>query len=327
MPDQTPFVPPSAPPPVLPPVSGTPSAPYGPPPLISPQTPAPKRSKGVKAAIIVAIVSGAELLVGGVVAGAIAATTFLTETLRDNVPVFDDYAGEDPLVSGDEASPVAVEPMECGGCFTEIYLESTLIDRKELVAVGLTETLEPWSPNTAHYDSEATWFKNSWHDAKGDPDECFVTYAAAPLSFLEPGVVHDDNSLISYTGSYSDSDEWSLLSQSVRLFEADQEAVDYMAVLSDSIDSCTHYQSGERDTYWQADVTPAPALNLPPSVAGIGWVELTDGYDRFYCVDLQRGNLVLRTGLYTYDEISEAEFRALIEHVAVQLAALAPTAP
>jgi hypothetical protein len=59
-------------------------------------------------------------------------------------------------------------------------------------------------------------------------------------------------------------------------------------------------------------------------VAGIGWVETTDYYSRYYSFDLQRGNIVIRTGLGTAEEISELEFRALVEHVAVQLAQITP---
>jgi hypothetical protein len=326
MTDQTPFVPPggsppSGSPPVPPPAYG-PALQYGPP----PQQPAPKppRPKGVTAVIIVAIASGALLLVGIVVAGAIAATNLVTEAIGGNVPVFDEALGEDPLVTGDKASPVAVEPMECGGCFGADDLGFTIIETDELQAVGLTTMVEPWTDYTAHFDSEATFFKKSWRDATGDPDECFVTYPAAPIDILDDEIV-DDGSIIAYTGTYSDDDEWSTLGQSVRLFPSDQDAMDYMAGVAGSIDACTHYRSGERDTYWEADVTPAPALNIPSSVAAIGWVETTELYSRYYSFDLQRGNMVIRTGLGTAEEISELEFRALMEHVALQLANITPT--
>jgi hypothetical protein len=160
--------------------------------------------------------------------------------------------------------------------------------------------------------------------AKGSPDECFVTFPQAPLSILDQPPVDDDGSLISYTGAWADKDEWSNLAQAVRLFETDEDAVTYMAGLPDVIEGCTHYQSGSGDTYWQADVTPAPALKLPPSVAAIGWVEQGDYYARYYAFDVQRGNIVIRTALSTTDEISELEFRSLVEHVALQLSEIQP---
>jgi hypothetical protein len=289
---------------------------------LPPTTPPPK--KKVKAGVVIAIVSGGVLLVGALVVGVIAATNLLTQTFRDNAPVFDDLVAEDPLVTGEDATPVALEPMECGGCFTDNDFGATIIESGELAAVGLTSTLEPWTDYTSHFDSEATFFTKSWRDAGGDPDECFVTYPGAPISGVESDPIVDDGSIIAYTGTYGDDEQWSTLGQSVRLFADDQDAVDYMAGLSSSIAECTHYQSGERDTFWEADVTPAPALTLPPSVAGIGWVETTDYYSRYYSFDLQRGNMVIRTGLGTAEEISELEFRALVEHVAVQLAQITP---
>ena len=320
MSDQTPFVPPSGGSPV------PPSA-YGPPPL-TPE-PGPPRKK-INAGVIVAIVSGAVLLVGGLVVGAVALTSVLAEALRENASQFDDDAPLDdnaalqPLVTGDEASPVAVEPLDCGGCFTDNDLADTIVDSDELAAVGLTSTLEPFTNYTAHYDSESIWFRNAWKDAEGDPEECFVTFPQAPISILESGGVADDGSIISYTGVYADDEEWSTLGQAVRIFEDDQDAVAYMAGLPALIASCEHYQSGAKETYWEADVTPAPALSLPPSVAGIGWAEVSVFDTRYYSFDLQRGNMVVRTALATGEEISEIEFRSLVEHVAEQLSEIDP---
>ena len=303
MTDQTPFEPPGGAAPPPPPAFTPPGPPappvYGPAGYYPGAAPPPPRKK-LNPGGIVAIVVGSLVLLSGIVAGLIALTSVLTEAIRDNAPVFDSgsaTAGGQPLVTGDEASPVAVEPMDCGGCFTD---------------------------NIAHYDSEATYYKNAWNDADGDPDECFVTFPQAPISILEPGLVADDGSVISYTGVFADKDEWSSLAQSVRLFESDQDAVDYMAGLPALISSCTRYSSGEGGDYWRADVTPAPALDLPASVAAIGWVESATYDSRYYSFDLQRGNMVVRTALFTGTEISEVEFRALVEHLAVQLEEIVP---
>jgi hypothetical protein len=328
MTDQTPPPPPPAPPPFTPPGPAAPQI-YGQGAYV-PAAPPPPRKK-LKPGAIVAIVAGSVVLLGGIVVGLVAVTNVLTEAIRDSAPVADggddgdnpDSGVTEPLVTGDEASPIAVEPMKCGGCFTEDDLSSTIVDSDELDAFGLS-TLDSFADYTAHYDSEATYYRNAWNDLEGDPDSCFVTFPQAPISILEPGPVVDDDSVISYTGVYADEDEWSSLGQSVRLFENDQDAVDYMGGLPALISACTRYTSGSGAEYWRADVTPAPALDLPPSVAGIGWVEQAEYDSRYYSFDLQRGNMVVRTSVFTGHEISEREFRTLIEHVAVQLAEISP---
>jgi hypothetical protein len=272
---------------------------------------------------IALIVVGSVVLVGGIVAGAIALASLTRDVIVaiPQVPVPDDEAP--PLVEGDVASPYAVTPMECGGCFGEEYLESTQIDRSELLELGLNKTPQPFSDYAYDADDEAGLFKQGWREAGGAPGECFVTLPSSPISQGPEDEAKSDGSQIWYTGSFTNDGEWSSLGQSVRMFVSDQEAVDYMLDLNDRIAGCTHYTSGEGDTYWEADVTPAPALTLPASVAAVGWVESAP-YSRYYSFDVQRGNMVIRTALFTDYGITEKEFRTLVEHVAEQLGAMTP---
>lgn len=273
---------------------------------------------------LVGIITVSLLVLGGAAAGAVSLVTTLTAAAEEPIDMgFLPGAEGDPLVTGDEASPLADEPMDCGGCFSDPYLQSMVIDRSELLALKLTETDYAWDPTPYAYESEATYYANSWHDSAGAPDSCYATFPSAPVAREPEGRVERDGSSIYYLGDYSDEEAWSTLSQSARLFTSDEEAVEFMTTVQSLVGGCSHYASSVSGTSWEADVTPAPALSVPSSVAAVGWVEVAP-FSRFYAFDVQRGNLVVRTTLTTADEISELEFRSLVEHVALQLESLTP---
>ena len=66
----------------------------------------------------------------------------------------------------------------------------------------------------------------------------------------------------------------------------------------------------------------SPAIEVPDSVAAVGWIQKTQYNERFYVIDVQRGNLVVRTTGYSTGGFSEVEFRDLVEQQADLLAEL-----
>lgn len=62
---------------------------------------------------------------------------------------------------------------------------------------------------------------------------------------------------------------------------------------------------------------------MPQRGDHVGWVE-SSPYSRFYAIDLQRGNLVVRNTMSTWaGVVSEEQFRTYAEQLARQLAAVA----
>ncbi|MBU1459100.1 MAG: hypothetical protein KKC89_06010, partial [Gammaproteobacteria bacterium] len=75
---------------------------------------------------------------------------------------------------------------------------------------------------------------------------------------------------------------------------------------------------------WSTAVAPAPALDVPDSVAALGWSQ-SNQWGRTYEVDIQRGNLVVRLVLNSDGAgPTEQQFRQIAEDYATLLAELEP---
>jgi hypothetical protein len=163
-----------------------------------------------------------------------------------------------------------------------------------------------------------------WNTDGGTPEQCYFTYPRAPLFFAagDVGDAPGAADTVFYPQWHSDADEYYVLTEAVRVFDSTASATAYLGDLETAIAGCPNYSFPESG--WAVAVTPAPALDLPASVAAYGWAESNE-YSRFYAVDVQRGNLVSRLTLSTdaYGP-SETEFRAFAENYAEQLAARAP---
>lgn len=234
-----------------------------------------------------------------------------------------------PLVEGERSTPVAEEPLECAEpCFDGDPAEAAALTDAEADRLGLLidETFIPSS--TPHIDSIVA--EREWLVSGATPHSCAFTSPKAPLSTTtDPSTPWYNEESIHYNVATFDEDYMSSIEQSVRYFATSAEATAHLATMDSEIDACTAYSIdyfdpndavGEGYTE-EWDVTRAPALDLPASVAAVGWVE-TGEWDRSYTFDLQRGNVVVRTTLESSVDLSEKQFRALVESMAERVASV-----
>ena len=313
--------------PIAPPVNPNPaptSVQYAPP-LGSPE---PARA-GRTAALVIGIVTACIVVLVAIGVGLYFVATNAVEAIGElNPPVEESsepIAAPDPielgpLVTGAPAEPVAIDPTECPtDCFTFDNVGEAVAPAAEYLKIGLPVELSAWGDYPAStVRKEFAYSSRTWGEGEGEPEECFVTYLAAPIAIPyseRPDTVTDS---IQYLAYYTSDDEYSGLDQTLRLFEDTESASVHMKALFDQVAQCTSYDIGTGVDYWTADVTPLPALTMPDSVAAAGWVE-DSPFGRFYVVDLQRGNLVVRSALNTDGAITEEDYRSFVEALALQL--------
>lgn len=302
---------------------------YAPPPVY----PGPPKKRGMPTGGIVAIIVGALALFILAIAFLV---WFVSTQIDDVIGDGGSFGGDDyypdtsqtPLVQGERSTPVAEEPLECAEpCFDGDPSGAVSLSDEELDRVGLTvdETYIPSS--TPRIDSIVA--ERAWIVSDATPHFCVFTLPAAPLTSvtdIEDPLI--DTESIFYSWTAIDESYSTTLEQSTRYFATSDDATAYLATMDKEIDGCTGFSMTHNDPFAPADqgytteewdVTRAPALALPASVAAVGWVE-SDGYSRNYTFDMQRGNVVIRTILTSWDGPSEAQFRTLTEAMAERLA-------
>jgi hypothetical protein len=341
-PEPLPVVPatvvPPAPAPIVPPAAqhAYPPPAYPPPAYPPPVVPAPQAAAAVyyaplptkpgsrrrTALVVTGIVVGSAALLGGVVAGVIAVASLVGDTVSDlaGAPVT-----TEPPMTGDPGSPQPRELTACADpCFGGGDVRYTIPEKEEFAALGLTETVAPWGTyDVSTVQAEYSYAATAWEDAEAAPQECFVVYAAVPIAIPlseRPDVSPDP---IHFTGSRQDAEYYSLMESSVRIFPDTASASAHMVAVDELVAQCSHYDSGAGAGYWSADVTMAPAVDVPSDVAAVGWVEAAP-LSRYYSFDVQRANLVIRTTLTTPGDIGETQFRSYIEHLAAKIGDLEP---
>lgn len=318
--ETTSWVAPSAAPPApaAPPVGAPPSL-YGPPPQMR------AARKPLHPGIVVAIVGGSILLIGGIIGVAYAAITTVSNIVAESDP----FAGgssdmppsdNSPLLDGEPGSPVAVSPTDCEtACFDHAVIGDLILTDSVFDTMTLTDHV-PWYPSgsTPAYE-EWEFSKTGWEESELGPKECFVTWPYAPLD--EPLNAEDvRGDPVDYIGTHSDTEYYNAIDQVTRLFPDDETAAAYMSSLNDAIGECPRFiDSIGLSTDF---VSRSPALEVPDSVAAVGWVQKTQFGDRYYVIDVQRGNLVVRTTGYSTGGYTELEFRDLVEQEAELLADL-----
>jgi hypothetical protein len=276
------------------------------------------------ALVVTAIVVASSAVLGALVVGIIAVASTFGETVTalGGAPI-----STEPPLTGEPGSPLAEQPSPCADpCFGADDVRYTIADKGEFTLLGLTETVAPWGTYDAStVQAEYSYSAASWEELEGTPDECFALFSWVPMAipFGERPSVSAD--AIHFTGTRQDPEIYSSLESSVRVFADTASATAHMVALDSQIDDCTHYQTGTGAEYWSADVTKAPALDIPAKVAAVGWVEDAP-LGRYYVFDVQRANLVVRTSLGTAGTITEPQFRVYLEHLAIKLALLEPSA-
>lgn len=330
--------PPEFPPPTLPPVGAhAPVAPAAPP--VGPATPAPW-SAGRRAALVIGIVAA----VFGILTGAIVGAVSLASVVAQQVGGITDGVAEpapttDPDTPDDELrDPVTPEPLadgspgpllpevatECpGDCFTTDILEElvpveSVYDGTDLTVV--VDVLGDYDPQPVSKDIVLS--ERLWKDEGGEPAACFFTYFGTPIAAELDGDVRSDDRTW-YLTTRESPDKYGIMTTSARLFPDTAAASAHLADLSRLVAACEEYEVGSSTTYWTAEVSLAPAIDLPPTVAAAGWVE-DSPFGRYYVVDIQRGNLVVRNALYTDGLITQSQSDELIQRLATMLAQVDP---
>lgn len=261
-------------------------------------------------------------VVGIIVGGLVAAVISVASALPDVIDTGNELFGPNPLETGAPQSPLAADPLVCDvQCFTGDVVAETIVPQSRLDELGLTTISEEWGD----YDpSNASWeypyLKSEWQRLGSETDSCFFTLPPFPLA-AELGTAPAEGDYVEFTGTSSSEDEFTYFTQSVRIFPTSAEAVEHMSALNDLIADCTYYTFDPAVEDWKATISPAPALAVPDTVAAVGWRE-ANALGRYYAVDLQFANVVVRTIVSTVDVISERQYRAVVEELAVRLSQL-----
>ena len=265
--------------------------------------------------VIGLIVGGAVLLVVAIVASAVTVTNYFTEVASGAREPF----GAEPAIEGEKASPLALNPTRCDDeCFTEeVVAGAASLTDEEFETWGLTEFDD--GNTTSSIADEYDYTRDNWESYGGSPESCFVAYPQSPI--LDELEIDDDTVRLYIDGTHSDSYESTYFQQTARYFADSASAVDFMVTLDEKLDGCSSYSYTIDDSEWAPKVTRAVALDIPANVAAIGWSETTE-YGRYYSVDVQRGNLVVRTMVTSYDGMTEHEFRSIVEGIARNIAYL-----
>jgi len=300
-----------------------PSAPPPPPPApwVEPASPVRKRHPWRNLLIVLAVL----VLVTLIIVGVTGLTIFLTQALGGRAP-------DQPLVTGEAASPHAATPLECPDvCFTDDSVEDAIALETTFARLGTRDATFPagtYDPVSAGdlYRRDAA----GWESYNGTPDSCFFGPTSSPYgASLDPanGEVED---LVHFVGTHENVTRTNLVDQSVRVFADSATAVAFMEELSAQIADCPVIEIGPPGDRYTAEITAAPALDVDDSIAAIGWVRTGDPGPRWrsYTMDLQRSNLVVRMRLLTDGSLTEEEFRAFAVDYGEQLAGLeAPEGP
>lgn len=324
-----PFAPPTPPTPqvatpsVLPPPTG---APIGSSPLPSvpslPAGPPPSR----RPRWLIPVIVGGSMLLIGLIAGVAVVAVQLATWVSDRPVVAappaaggPGQAGEpDDLVGGEPGDPVASEPFDCVTCFASEDVARIEVPSGAYARLGLP-VVEGKPFEIAMFDDQRDYV-DWWEDDGGSPEHCYFTYTQPPLLF-EPerdGIANSD--LIRYAPARSDADGAYSLGDASRIFVTHTAASAHMVELEAAVLGCTEYAL--TGAGYAAEVTPAPAFEVPADVAAYGWVE-TAGVSRYYAADVQRGNVITRLSLFSDSQgPSEQQFRTIVEEYARALAAL-----
>jgi hypothetical protein len=271
---------------------------------------------------VLGIVAVAVVFVGIIIGGVIWIAQLATDAVRDAAP---GILGPESVSSDDPGTPVAKAPDNCpDDCFTAIIGDDLVIPSASLDAVGLTEVYAELgyygasTPATEHRQNT-----KYWSDAGNSPDSCFFTMLISPVTYPLDEAPEFNFEPVHFLGTHTDADELNTLDQALRVFETSDAAQEHLASLESAVAGCESLTYGEGVDAAVATVTPIAAVTLPDSVAAYGWVE-EYAYVRHYVIDLQRSNIVTRTSVWADTEISEKEFRSLVESVAAKLGSLEP---
>jgi hypothetical protein len=193
----------------------------------------------------------------------------------------------------------------------------------DVAALGLDPepTSDPTDPSTPTEDWSSAL--DSWDDAEPTGDECMFTYLVTPVAATAHAKPRaDDSTTVELPEYEADDEDDAILDTGMRVFDDSADAEQHMGDMRRLISGCHRYRISEDAGGWDARVTsPVVWDALPGDVAAIAWVEDAGSQGRYYGIDLQRGNLVVRTTLTT-GEIGLAAIRHYVTTEAARMAAI-----
>lgn len=320
----------SIPPPDLPPES----TPVAPAPGVAPT----RWSAGRRTALIIGITAAGLGLIVGAVAGAVGVAQLVTDrvgliaegvapspTPSPSSTELRDPVTPDDLLEGEPGPLVPAVVTECPDtCFTEDILYRLVPEWELYQDADLTvevDVLGDYRPQPAA--KEVLQSERSWKDEGGEPAACFFTYLPTPIAVELDASMKGVDDRTWYLSSHETPDGYGYISTSARIFPDTAAASAHLAKLTALVNGCESYEIGDAQTYWTADVSLAPALDLPETVAAAGWVE-DSPFGRYYVWDLQRANIVVRTTVFTDGLITQEQADTFNETLATTLGLLKP---
>lgn len=195
-----------------------------------------------------------------------------------------------------ELTPVAAPTaVACSStCFTVEQAEGLVPASAALESLGAPRPYlggVPAEPNRVSVyaaDAAARYDENG-----GDPAGCEFMVSTAPLSPNNPDEYSRDETVIDL-GVYG---VYSTVGQTVQIFGSPVRAEGYLPALAAGVAGCTHFELGEGEDEYIADVAPLTLPTSSPDVTAAGWTE-TSTLGVYTVVDIRYANLVLRTVFY-----------------------------
>jgi hypothetical protein len=228
------------------------------------------------------------------------------------VDAFGSYEEPAPLVEGEPGSPVPLQATECDDpCFDAGHQWEANLELSEFENLGTGVFLDPAGTYLAtdpveQFDQTVDY----WTTSGLTPDACAFTATETPVA-ITVGARPTSDDPIYWLTSFTSESGASTAVRSMRIFDTAAAAQEHFTDLHGLIGTCTSYgYEGDR-LDWATEVTPMPALDVPPNVAAVGWTETTDGIGRYYVVETLRSNAVVRLLVWTNNSITEDSFRRL----------------
>jgi hypothetical protein len=194
----------------------------------------------------------------------------------------------------------AASPLHChDACITTGAARAGLRPSEQaLHELGTPEVSDDGSdatPGTPRQDYDDS--TDAWKDGDPTGDDCMFTYGISPVNAAAGAPPRADGSSTLFLSEYESDDESTIVDQGMRVFGDSSDAEHYVTALQTRIAACRHYTRTDEDSSWDANVTAVSDWpSLPKDVTAIGWLERdTSGEGSFIGIDLQRGDLVVRT--------------------------------
>jgi hypothetical protein len=233
---------------------------------------------------------------------------------------FGGYVAPAPLLEGDAGSPIPLVATDCDDpCFNAGHQWEAKLEASDWEALGTGVVLDPAGTYLAsnpieQYDQTVDY----WTTSGLTPDACAFAATEAPVTISIGSRPTADDPIYWLTSFESESGASTAI-RSLRLFDTAADAQQHFGELHGLIDQCTSYGYEGVGPDWATQVTPMPALEVPPTVAAIGWTETTDGLGRYYVVETLRSNAVVRLLVWTNNAISEEAFRRVATTMATDM--------